>query len=261
MWLLLSLAACHLFFSLPRSISSWVGYQVSLIQTELDILIDRYGDDLTIKNTGFAVFLQSIKYSYYSFFMLVLLLQLITLQRDFGPMLVAERRCRVYDRTDGGPNKGKEGEMDGDDENQPRADQPLMGYNLTLPVLILVILIFVLLVETGTIPGEEQSFMDKIENSDSYDALLWGTMATAWIALLMYLVQITIPGTGTLVWPTPAVLKDMLPWRKTQVGESAPRSLMTVHESVEGFLYGAQRIFLAIVVLVSAHPLVCIAVE
>lgn len=239
---------------LPFSISSWVGYQVSLIQRQLNILLKRYDGDLTIKTTGFAVFLQSIKYSYYSFFMLILLLYLILMQRDFGTMLVAERRVRVYDRTDGGPNKGKSAEIDGDDGNQPHADQPLYGYNLTLPVVILVVLVFVLLVETGTIPGEQQSFMDKIENSNSYEALLWSTMATAWLALILYLIQITIPGTGTLAWPKPDVLMSMMPWSKSEV---KPRFLLSVPESVEGFLFGAQRIFLAVVVLVCVVTFLC----
>jgi len=147
----------------------------------------------------------------------------------------------------------KEGE---DDENQPVKDQPLYSYNLLLPVGILVALIFALLVETGTSgSGEEQSFMDKIESSDSYSALLWGTMATAWLTLILYLLQITIPGTGTLCWPTPERIWDMMPWRKSIVeerGELQPRFLMSVSESVESFLYGMGRVFLAIVILTLA---------
>jgi hypothetical protein len=90
-------------------ISSWVGFEVSLIQDAIETIVKRNeksGIPTTIPETGFAIFLQSIKYSYYSFFMLGLIAMLITLQRDFGPMLVAERKVRVYDRTDGGPGKG-----------------------------------------------------------------------------------------------------------------------------------------------------------
>jgi Na+/H+ antiporter family len=43
----------------------------------------------------------------------------------------------------------------------------------------------------------------------------------------------------------------MLPWRKDQVG-TQPRFLMTVFESVESFLFGMSRIFLALVVLTLA---------
>ena len=45
----------------------------------------------------------------------------------------------------------------------------------------------------------------------------------------------------------------MMPWKKTAVEERSelqPRFLLSVGESVEGFLYGMGRIFLAIVVLV-----------
>jgi Na+/H+ antiporter NhaC len=145
--------------------------------------------------------------------------------------------------------------MEGDDENQPVEDQPLLGHNLLIPVVLLVVLIFVLLVETGTVSGTEQSFMDKIESSDSYAALLWGTLATAWLTLILYLLQITIPGTSKLCWPTPARVYDMMPWRKSIVeerGELQPRFLLSVGESIEGFLYGMGRIFLAIVVLTLA---------
>jgi Na+/H+ antiporter NhaC len=45
-------------------ISSWVGFEVGLIQSELDKIIDIVGEEGLgdIKNTGFGVFLQSIKY-------------------------------------------------------------------------------------------------------------------------------------------------------------------------------------------------------
>ena len=54
-------------------ISSWVGFEVGLIQEEIDRLIKRYGEDnLSIDTSGLAVFLQSIKYRYYPIFMMIL---------------------------------------------------------------------------------------------------------------------------------------------------------------------------------------------
>merc|ERR1712241_978904 len=108
--------------------------------------------------------------------------------------------------------------ISGSDENQPRKDQPLLGHNMLIPVLLLVIFTFVLLVSTGT-DGTDQTFMQKIEGSDSYSALLWATMATALLTIILYMVQITVPGTGKLVLPTPAVLWDMMPWRAAIVEE------------------------------------------
>ncbi|KAL3919403.1 MAG: hypothetical protein SGILL_003768 [Bacillariaceae sp.] len=74
-------------------------------------------------------------------------------------------------------------------------------------------------------------------------------MGTAWITLLLYLMQITIPGTGKLVWWNR--YWDMMPWRKDKV-EVQPRFLMSVPETVEAFLFGMTRIFLALVVLTLA---------
>jgi len=235
-------------------ISSWVGFEVGLINDQLEIIqgmVEARGETLTIKDSGFAIFLQSIKYRYYPIFMIVLMMLLIGFQRDYGPMLMAERRVRVYDRTDGGPNKGKGGEIEGSGENQPREDQPLLSINMLLPVVILVALIFLALVRSGNDGSGTQTFMEKIEASDSFVALLYGCMGAAWIAMVLYLMQITMPGTGTLVWPTPSVLYDMLPWRSEQV-EVQPRFLMSVGESIEAFLFGMSRIFLALIVLTLA---------
>jgi Na+/H+ antiporter NhaC len=53
-------------------ISSWVGFEVSLIQDELDRIADVVGaENMTIDSSGLAVFLQSIKYRYYPIFMLL----------------------------------------------------------------------------------------------------------------------------------------------------------------------------------------------
>jgi Na+/H+ antiporter NhaC len=46
-------------------VSSWVGFEVGLIQTEIDRIISIEGtEDIGIKTSGFGVFLQSVKYRY-----------------------------------------------------------------------------------------------------------------------------------------------------------------------------------------------------
>lgn len=46
-------------------VSSWVGFEIGLIQTEIDRLIERDGEEnLMVKSSGMAVFLQSIKYRF-----------------------------------------------------------------------------------------------------------------------------------------------------------------------------------------------------
>ena len=150
--------------------------------------------DIGIKTTGLGVFMQSIKYRYYPIYMLVLVFVLICSQRDYGNMLIAERKTRVYKRTDGGDGKGKVSQNANEKQNQPNEGTPLHWINLVLPVLLLIALVFYLLVQTGEIPGTDQTFMEKIENSDSYSALLWSTFGTALITLLFFLFQIVQDG-------------------------------------------------------------------
>ena len=46
-------------------ISSWVGFEVGLIQTEIDRIVEINGEEnVTIETSGLAVFLESIKYRY-----------------------------------------------------------------------------------------------------------------------------------------------------------------------------------------------------
>jgi Na+/H+ antiporter NhaC len=83
------------------------------------------------------VFLQSVKYRYYPIFMIVVMATSIYSKRDFGSMLVAERKCSVYQRTDGGDGKGKGDQLEGG-ANKPKADTPSLSYNLILPIFLMV---------------------------------------------------------------------------------------------------------------------------
>lgn len=240
-------------------ISSWVGFEVGLIQEQIDRIIELYGEEnVTIETSGLAVFLQSVKYRYYPIFMMIMYVPkfvsrrqqfykracflrlceshylcnripfFIFSKRDFGPMLIAERKTQVYKRTDGGDGATARriGNTDTEETkgNQPRLDTPKLAFNMAIPIVLLVFFIFYLLVKTGDDGSGEQSFMDKVESSDSYSALLWGTMAAALITLLLYLVQIVQD--GSLVLPTVPVImalfsKESEPLISSPAGESS----------------------------------------
>jgi Na+/H+ antiporter NhaC len=135
--------------------------------------------------------------------MIVMMVALIYSKRDFGSMLVAERKTQVYLRTDGGDGKGKGAMSEATKENAPEEDVPLRSWNMIAPVLLLVFFIFYILVQTGDEEGVSQSFMDKIESSDSYQALLWGTMGTA-VCTMLFLLYAARPG-----WPNLASLDGL----------------------------------------------------
>jgi Na+/H+ antiporter NhaC len=232
-------------------VSSWIGFEVDLIQKEIDKIIALEGtSDIGIKTSGFAVFLQSIKYRYYPIHMLMIILMLIWLERDFAGMLIAERKVRVYRRIDGGDGKGAESRLEGAQKNMPRGDTPQKSWNMVLPVLLLVFFYFFLLAKTGTIEGESQSFMDKIENSDSYSSMLWGTTAAVICTMLFYLLQVVED--GRLILPDFRALRKLLLGCGGPDEASQPRFLMTISESTESLLFGFGLIFPAVIILTLA---------
>ena len=241
-------------------ISSWVGFETGLIQDELDkIIANNPGVELEIETTGIGVFLETIQYRYYPIFMLIFIPLMIGLQRDFGPMLIAERKTQVYNRTDGGDNAGmnKKDVPDGTvvpKENQPEKDVPLKSWNMIAPVFILTFFVIYFLEETGRDEENKRNFMDKLNNSDSYAALLWGTFVTALLTMLMYLLQFKQEGEWMLA--TPQVLQDAVKgyvaYKMSKTGDTIapyPKPLMSIFEGLESFFYGFGRVFPAIVVL------------
>lgn len=168
-------------------ISSWIGFEVGLIQEQLNtILLQDSNPD--IATTGFGVFLETIQYRYYCIFMLFLLALLVVSGRDLGPMLIAERKNRVYGRTDGGDGAAKSADGQVKSENKPESDTPCRWWNMAFPIAALVGYIFFLLAYTGQ-SEENASFMKMMENSNSYQALLWGTMAAALTSVAFFFIQ------------------------------------------------------------------------
>merc|ERR1712127_171725 len=64
-------------------ISSWVGFEISLIQAELNKILEVDPDSEIANTSAFAVFMETIKYRYYCIFMLMLIPLMIISGRDF----------------------------------------------------------------------------------------------------------------------------------------------------------------------------------
>jgi Na+/H+ antiporter NhaC len=189
-------------------ISSWVGYEVDLIGAELEKIKEVNGGSMPegLSESAFSVFLETIPYRYYPFFMLFFQIFLIATQREFGPMLIAERKCVVHKRTDGGDgsnNNGKENQalkM----ANLPEKGTPYLWWNMVVPVLVLVGLIIAIMYNIGLEAAEDSglenpSLSDIFGLSDAYVGLLYGTFGTAVITLIFYGLQFT--QNNKLTWP------------------------------------------------------------
>jgi len=239
-------------------ISSWVGFEISLIQAELNKILEQDPTSEVANTSAFAVFMESIKYRYYCIFMLMFIPLQILSGRDFGPMLIAERLAKVYGRTDGG--SGKAVAADGQaivSHNAPQSDTPPRWWNMAFPIVALVGYIFYLLVWTGQQSGVGgESFIELIELSNAYQALLWGTMAAALTALAFYFIQDKKGGRIIFCNVKGYINKFNRKLCKRGHGEDDNEEhaviLMGYREAMSSFLIGMEKIFGALVCLTLA---------
>ena len=210
----------------------------------------------SIAQTGMGVFLKTIQYRYYCIFMLFFIPMIIASGRDFGPMLIAERLTKVYGRTDGGP--GAAVSADGEavkTHNPPKKDTPQRWWNMAVPILALIAYIFYFLVYTGKQGGgDDMTFVEIMENSNSYQALLWGTMAAALTAFAFYIIQDKKEGRIIFFNVKGYINRLKRAVNKTAAvdGEEHATILMGYKEAMAAFLIGMEKIFSALVILTLA---------
>jgi Na+/H+ antiporter NhaC len=164
-------------------VSSWIGYEVGLIQDGLNAI----GSPLN----AYSVFLDSIIFRFYPIAMLFFILILAITNRDFGSMLKAERRAyhkgKVSETSFSGSDFSDSNELFG---NEDKAK----WYNGVVPILVLVLITIGGLIFTGIDSLTEKGIADYgvrdiISNSNSYLALLWGSFTACVVAALMVVVQ------------------------------------------------------------------------
>ena len=107
------------------AISTWVGFEVGLIQ-------DAFAE-MGREQSAYLVFLETIPLRFYSIFCLGFVVAVCLSGRDFGPMLQAERRARA-----GGAADGPVEEVQSDNPKlDPDPDQPRRWQYALLPVLFI----------------------------------------------------------------------------------------------------------------------------
>jgi Na+/H+ antiporter NhaC len=166
-------------------ISTWIGYEVGLIEQGLKMI--------NSSEDAYAVFLQTIPYRFYPIFALILVFLIGFMNRDFGPMLVAERRARTTGKVfrDGAQLATDLTESTG---NYSFDGKPARWYNGFLPILTILLVGLYGLYTTGTAAlaaeGKTSSSIgDIISKSDSYAALLWASLSGCLMAILLSVVQ------------------------------------------------------------------------
>ncbi len=119
-------------------ISTWIGFEVSLIAEQLTNL-DIQG------TTAMQLFINSLPYRFYNILMLIFIVLTIYLSREFGPMLKAERRAQsgeVKRVGSGGANSESE-------EYKVLEGYDAKPYEGIVPLLTLIISAFILFFTNG----------------------------------------------------------------------------------------------------------------
>ncbi|MEX2191661.1 MAG: Na+/H+ antiporter NhaC family protein [Bacteroidota bacterium] len=161
-------------------ISTWIGYEVGLIADGLKMIGST--------EEPYSVFLQTIPYRFYPIFTLILVFLIGWMDRDFGPMLTAERRART---TGDVLRPGSQPAVDLTESTGSGSDNvPARWYNGFLPILTILVVGLSGLYMTGTSALEAEgrftySVSDIISKSNSYSALLWASLSGCLVAILL----------------------------------------------------------------------------
>lgn len=182
-------------------VTTWIGAELGYIGNGIEKI-----PALVENESAYGIFMSSLSYSFYPILTLIFILMLVWKKRDFGPMLKAEQLARtrgVYDDKKPLDEKAREElemlELDEDAEHtldEIEHSEP-RWYNAVIPVGVVIFgtiagLVYTGLNATESFPAGNNSFQNLsliIGNSDSYQALLWSSLAGLLCAVLMTIGQ------------------------------------------------------------------------
>lgn len=208
-------------------ISTWVGFEISLIGTALENAAGQTTDPAARASllegaaNPFAVFLHSIPYLFYPILTIAFVLMVAVTQRDFGPMLEAERRAG---RGDGVLRPGSTPVADPSATiPDPPPGTTYRWYNAVIPVATVVICALAGIAYTGLEALEPGSYKiwDVVGAGDPFYSLLWASFAGCVVAMTLAIAQ----------------------------------RILSTREAIDAWLGGLRAMLLAIVILVLAWGL------
>ncbi|MCU4175723.1 Na+/H+ antiporter NhaC family protein [Carboxylicivirga sp. N1Y90] len=200
-------------------ITTWIGAELSYIQEGIT--------SIGLQTTAYAVFLQSLKYSFYPILTLAFVGILIWQRRDFGPMLKSEKQAvqnkLSFNKSDKQHSPQIMKELSVSDNIQAR------WFNALIPVLVVIIGTISGLIYTGwedsVWNSHSYSFTGKLSqtigNADIFTALIWSSLAGVFAALVL----------------------------------TSAQRLLSLKESIEGLINGFKTMFHALLILSLAWSL------
>lgn len=216
-------------------ITTWIGAELGYIDTGIKLL-HNFDPNLT----PYAIFLSSLKYSFYPVLTLFFILLILYTNRDFGPMFKAEWRARTTGQVS--PVVHSVVEEEDTEDLSPVPGSPLKWYHAVVPVATAIFVTIYGLVDTGfaglygqmleegvkvsspgwsdvwasigQMQGHGEGFIMKLGSivgaADSFAALLWSSFAGVSVAIVMTVWSRIMKLTDTISTMTTG-FKAMLP--------------------------------------------------
>ena len=150
-------------------ITTWIGFQISIISDSIENISG-------ISESAYLLFIHSIAYSFYPFLALFLVGLVVTMGKDFGPMVDAEIRARK--------NKNKKVEktvQDNGEDLKVKENIPHRAVNAILPIAVLVVSMFYFIFSSG----QGETIKDILGSADTFSALMHSTLLSAFVATLL----------------------------------------------------------------------------
>jgi len=174
-------------------LSTWVGYEISLIGDGLRIAAEQPGIPpataaALISASPLSVFIETIPYRFYPLLALYFVFLTSWMKRDFGPMAEAEARAAS------GAGLHRRGAVLATDVSKEEL-QPIPGtqerwWNAILPVLTVISVVVWGLYTTGrSAAGPESSLSMVFGAADPFATLLWGSLAGCIAAVVLTVSQ------------------------------------------------------------------------
>jgi Na+/H+ antiporter NhaC len=208
-------------------VSTWVGYEISLISDGLrsaSVAVAAQNPELAqqlAEANAFNVFIDTIPYRFYPLLALVMVFLVIWSGRDLGPMHRAEARAA----TGGGLYRPGAALMTDTSSAalEPPAEAPRRWYNAVIPVAVVVVSVLVGLYYSGlgSLGPGEHTLRDIFGEANSFHVLLWASLLGCIAAVVLTISQ----------------------------------RILTVQESIDALLSGMRSMMLAMVILVLAWSL------
>ncbi len=152
-------------------ISSWACAVASSVE----------GTAIESSMSGFTLFIKAIPYNFYSLLTIVMVLAIIFMKFDYGPMAIHERNAKNGDLYTT-PNRPYAAA--GSEDVNPKGKV----LDLLLPIIVLIILAIIGLLYTGGLfAGEGVTVFEAFEACDASLALAWAALITLIITFVYYM--------------------------------------------------------------------------